>query len=510
MQHRVPSGDEGPWLRMASRCGTGQFLESKVIEHDLYLKKKIPHPEDNRSPLYPVFIKTAQLIVKDYFSAGQIVNCTGWIALFLVAAFSLSKRIGKSATLIALLYLSVSPLFFQFTAQVYPDLFVALAYFILLLYGPEWVRTTKGTIITALITGGLILTKSTGVFIIPVIIYYFFVYAKNKQILLKSFLFTAIVVILLLPWVLRNFREFGSPLYQFSEYNLYVDNFNYLLTVGIKRPSLAEYIHEKGIFFLIFVRPFQGIQSLLLNFPKFDEYLSLALIPFTLAGLEQLTKRKRGIIAAGLFTAPYFIFMGYTAYAVWVHRFTMIFYLFLYVAAGAGVVALYQKITTQTKNKPISILLAAVAALLPLLTLVYPLEYYLSQRGSDAAYDRENKYVIAKTEEQLNSQDVVFSSFVSDYCYMHDFAVVDKLNYGKVEQLTNLLNYYNVSFLMLDKKSDRTTISELRLDGYLNSFTIVTETENIVVYHKTPVHPQSATKGKTHGDTENATHHECF
>jgi hypothetical protein len=487
IQHRVPSGDEGPWLRMASRCGTSQFLESKVIEHDLYFEKKIPHPEDNRSPLYPVFIKAAQLIVNDYFTAGQIVNCAGWIVLFLTAAFSLAARIGKPATFITLLYLSVSPLFFQFTAQVYPDLFIALAYFALLLYGPEWVGTIKGTTVAAFITGALILTKSTGVFIIPAIAYYFIVYADRKCIIAEIVLFAGIVVTMLFPWVLRNLKEFGSPLYQFSEYNLYVDNFNYLLTAGIHQPSLASYLHDKGILFPIFVRPIAGIQSLLVNFPKFDEHLSLAVIPFAFLGLWKLIQRKRVIIPVGLFVIPYFIFMGYIAYAVWVHRFTMILYLFLYATAGVGISELYTFLKVRVKNKLSPILLTAVAAFLPLLTLVYPLEYYISQRGCDASYDKEIKSVIEKTKKIINPQDVIFSSFVSDYCHIQDFSVVDKLNYNNVEQMLQLLNHYKVTCLMLNADSDSSTISDFRSSGYLNNFSEVIRTGSLVVFKKLSV-----------------------
>ncbi len=484
MQHRVPSGDEGPWLRMASCIGTEKFLESKVIEHDLYFQKKIPHPEDNRSPLYPFFIKAVQLIVKDYFTAGQILNCIVWIGLFIVAAFSLTNHIGKLATLVILLYLSLSPLFFLFSAQVYPDLLIALAFFVLLLYGKKWVRTIKGTLVFALITGALILTKSTGIFIIPVFLYYLYTNGKETRFLHKLGLFMAVVAVILFPWILRNLKEFGSPLYQFSEYNLYVDNFNYLLKVGIQRPSFADYVHEKGILFLLFVRPVMGIQTLLVHFPEFDEHLSLAVLPFACLGLFQLIKRKRAIIPIGLFFIPYFLFMGYIAYAVWVHRFTMILYIFLYGAAGYGIAVLYQLVATHSKNRLIPVFLTATVACLPLLTLVYPLEYYFSQRGSDAAYDKEIKVVIEKTKNQITSRDVVFSSFVSDYCYMHDFAVVDNLGYDSIGQLTDLLNYYQVSWLMLTRESDSKLISDLRGSGYLDAFSVLMNTENLVVYRK--------------------------
>jgi hypothetical protein len=484
MQHRVPSGDEGPWLRMASRCGTGQFLQSKVIEHDLYFEKKIPHPEDNRSPLYPFLIKAVQLIVKDYFTAGQILNCVIWITLFIVVIFSLTPRIGKTATLVTLLYLSLSPLFFLFSAHVYPDLLIALTFFVLILCAQKWVRTIKGTLAFALIAGALIVTKSTGVFIFPVFLYYVYTYGKEQHFLPKLGLFTFVIALILLPWILRNYREFGSPLYQFSEYNLYVDNFNYLLKVGIQRPSLTDYIHEKGAIFLLFVRPIKGTMSLLMNFPKFDEYLSVTVLPFACIGVSQLIKKKRVMISIGLFTIPYFLFMGYIAYAVWVHRFTMILYLFLYIAAGAGVTVIYQKVKQYFSNNVFPALLAAVITILPLFTLVYPLEYYFSLRGSDSVYDKEIKNAIEKTKKQINARDVVFSSYASDYCYIHDFAVIDKLDYKHIGQLTDLLNYYKVSCLMLNREFDTTIISDLQLSGYLTDFTATIQTENLIVYQK--------------------------
>lgn len=51
---RVPSGDEGPWLRLTRSAWTAEFMHSRVVEHDLYGAREIPHPEDNRSPLFPL------------------------------------------------------------------------------------------------------------------------------------------------------------------------------------------------------------------------------------------------------------------------------------------------------------------------------------------------------------------------------------------------------------------------------------------------------------------------
>jgi hypothetical protein len=129
-KHCVPYGDEGAWLRCAVQVGRADFMTSRVIEHDLYPVRKLPHPEDNRSPLYPVLIDATRLAVHDAFRAGESLNLAASLLLILALAVSMRRAFGKAAAIGACGFYAASPFLITLSAEIYPDLLVALGFYL--------------------------------------------------------------------------------------------------------------------------------------------------------------------------------------------------------------------------------------------------------------------------------------------------------------------------------------------------------------------------------------------
>ena len=91
-KHRVPQGDEGPWLRLAVRVPAINFMTSQIIEHDLYRIRTLPHPEDNRSPLFPVLIAVFHLFFRNVLSAAQVLNILAYLVLTILLMKNLFAR----------------------------------------------------------------------------------------------------------------------------------------------------------------------------------------------------------------------------------------------------------------------------------------------------------------------------------------------------------------------------------------------------------------------------------
>lgn len=469
-KHRFPTGDEGPWLRMASRFGTPAFLESRVIEHDLYVSKTIPHPEDNRSPLYPALINLVAHLFPDYCRAGQIVNIVTFIVLFFLVFFIMHNRFGTVAALLSVLFLGVSPLFIVFTSQIYPDMLLALGFWYLLATANNLTRTVRGALFAGILWGALLLLKTTAVFLAPLFLYHFVRRRGDNQRWFLPLITFGTAFSLFLPWAIRNTVTFGSPTFQLSTYNLYVDNFFNLLTIGAPRPSLSAMIAEHGLFFSLIIRPFAGLKNMALLFPQFDHHLSLALLPMALLGIVILFKKKaipRGLF---VFALPYGAFMSFIAHAVWVSRFTMIFYLLLYGTAafgGASVITYFWKKRQFTASALLTLL-----ALLPCAAIAYPLEYYQSSRGSDRNLDTAICTLIGKMQQSIPADAVILSPYLSSYCHLHNYGIINNLRYHRVDDLTNLLQYYHTAYVLLSPAEDAKLLNDL--SHATHAFTLAT------------------------------------
>lgn len=448
-KHRIPKGDEGAWLRLAVQVPGPEFMTSRVIEHDHYFERKLPHPEDNRSPLYPILIVLFRIINKDAFVAGQILNLTVLFIFMILLAIWMYNSFGPIASVTSLIFFAVSPFLITFSTQIYPDLLIALCFITILYKSDNIVNSTRGSLIGGISLGLMFLLKTTSLFLVPVFAVAYFQRRHDKDIIKKVILFTVPLFLISLSWLIRNQLAFGSPLFQVAKYTLYMENWSNFFDTDLKIPSLSAYIAEYGFVHVIFIRPILGLFEMLKLFPHFDHNLSLAILPLCIAGifgLKDQIKLYKPIIIFSVFFIP---FTAYIAYITWVARYIMVYYVLLYCLAGIGI----GLITTKIRLAYLRVIVIIAATALPLLTVTYPLEFYLSDRGSERDEDIQIRQMVNTMEKAIPESSVVLSPFLSQYSFMHDFFVVNALNFKTVDNLNKFITIYSIDYILIDKEN---------------------------------------------------------
>lgn len=483
-KHWLPRGDEGPWVRMASRFPGSGFLSSTSIEHDLYPARRIPHPEDNRSPLFPALIGIVGLTGVDTFVAGKMLGLCVFVASFLALFAVIRRQIGTAAALSAVMFFAASPFFVVYSVKIYPDMLVAVSFFLYLSYSRAIPMSRRNAFLGGVVLGALVLLKSTAVFLVPVQIHAFYLNRRREELHRNLAIFLLSALVVTLPWFARNMILFGTPLYQFSGYLLWVDNVRDLFVVGASRPTISGYIGEHGPAYVFFVRPLMGLWKFIKVFPQFDHGFCLALMPFSVVGLWWLCRQRlRGVKPHLFFVAMYLPLMSYIAYAGWVDRYSMIMYLWIYVAAAAGIGTIAGLI------KPLMIRMAAHAlmSVIPLAAVVWPLEYYNSNRASELTTDLERRSVISAVTELVPQHATIYSSFLGGYYQLHSFGVVNsRIRVQRPEDFARLKRDYRIEYALLYLASDKAILKMLNENSFIQAREVWREGDYVLYAIQTP------------------------
>lgn len=451
VKHVFPEGDEGPWLRMAARAFTPQFLESTVVEHDLYSIRQLPHPEDNRSPLFPVLLHCGRMFTRDYFRAAQVVNLLLYALISCCLGIVVMRRFGAYVALAAMIFVGVSPIFIINTSHIYNDVTMAMGFCILLMVGHVVPLSPLRATLGGSAIGALFLIKTSSIFLIPPVMFWFIYHGNRKQYCNCIFFITAFTLCAF-PWMLRNYREFGSPFYQFTGYILFTDSLKEVFGVNVSPMSAASYITSHGVLFTLVIRPLIGLWNLVLQLLTHDHYLTAVLFPFAILGLWNVRGKQKILLTVVLFSIPYVGLMAYTAYGFWVDRYIMYLNIFIFISAANGMQLLTRKVHSPVLRYGAIVLVTV----LPLISVAYPVEYYLSPRGSEAAQDKSARDIIVKIVPLVPDSVTVLSSFLSGYSFLHTMRVLNVLEFAIPENLDVLINAYEVRYAVLEKGDSST------------------------------------------------------
>ena len=149
--------------------------------------------------------------------------------------------------------------------------------------------------------------------------------------------------------------------------------------------------------------------------------------------------------------------MAYVAYGSWVGRYLMIGYVAVYVAAGAGCRAVAMRV--RASRPLLRSALWTLCAVMPLATVVYPLEFYLSPRGDERELDGSARDALRLAEQVVQPDRTVISSFASGYSYQHALLVVNRLQFNRWQDIAAVARTYRSSHALLDTLADRDLIA---------------------------------------------------
>lgn len=244
---------------------------------------------------------------------------------------------------------------------------------------------------------------------------------------------------------------FGTPLYQTANYAMFMESWDSYFDIFRKLPNLPDYIAEYGFVHVILIRPVIGFLKMLQFFPYFDHNLCLGVLPLAVVGILFLKCKPSLYKPFIFFSIIYIPIMAYLAYNAWVGRYVMIYYIVIYCLAGCGIGFICSKI----KRVSLQVTITIALIFLPLLTVMYPVEFYLSNRGSEYTRDQEKREMIINMKKSIPESSVILSPFLSQYYFMHNYFVVNEINFRTVAGLEEFIDIYGIKYILIEKGKGR-------------------------------------------------------
>ena len=216
------------------------FSASKFIANNHY----IPFDETiGRSKFEPFWPSPLFHIVVAFFYSmlGEFgLKLTPLIfgSLSIIFSYLIFKKfLNERAVFYATLFVSFIPIGINYSVLGYPESIVS--FFIIL---SIYFAVDEKFLASGISAGFAILSKFTGVFVIPVLLYLVYKKYKNdKKSLLKNFFFAAIVPnIVSLPWFIRNWILLGNPIWPFLNFifhGLQAESYSNFGLVNLVKPS---------------------------------------------------------------------------------------------------------------------------------------------------------------------------------------------------------------------------------------------------------------------------------
>ncbi|MBN1308338.1 MAG: glycosyltransferase family 39 protein [Chitinispirillaceae bacterium] len=476
-KHIFPRGDEGQWLRLASRLPAADFFMSNVVDHDLGQPRCVPRVDATRDPLFPVLIYISRLFTHNIFRAGQIATIVGYAFFHLLFVVGLYRFVGFYCALSASTILSCSPFLITLSATVYPDLIFAAAVVVFLWHSDRFIRTRIAALIAGLMCGAVFLLKASGLFLLPVFLLICLVNPDNPDRWIKCICFVAAFCILAVPWMIRNALITGTPFIYSSLSQLLFKSYGEGSMIGAKLPGAAEYLRSLSVGSMA-LRFCKGVVNVLKDFGYFDHNLSLASLPFAVAGVWHVRGRKEKLMPVLLFSAFYFPVICFAAYIQWVGRFLVMYYIWIYALCGIGAYRIGLFVHNRYLQPVVTLLCTAAV----LLTVVYPIEFYSSVRGDDWDKDLCARQMVAIVAETVPPSEAVLSSWLFHYAFMHRVNTISVLPYNDPRDFHRFLKDYNTRFAVLDTTYDSALLSQLAALPFMREMEEISRRGEFVFY----------------------------
>jgi hypothetical protein len=223
MYNDIPHGDI--YLDYAAAWGfasSGRLVLPYVSAHP-YLKGQLEasYPLDQHAPLWPLLGGLGAMLGGNIYTTFKLISLLAGISLIPLSYLALRKAYGETPALFASAYVAVSYILIDFSGNGSLYEFHALLFvlFVLLIQTDDWLRSILLGILIGL---AYLLNYQAVVAPLALVAVYISRYGLGKRLLKASpFLLASLVSALLVisPWLIRNFLIFGHPLYSVNIYH---------------------------------------------------------------------------------------------------------------------------------------------------------------------------------------------------------------------------------------------------------------------------------------------------
>lgn len=372
MTHReMPLGDEGSWLSVAAEVSRGHGFSTHWLEYQFQKPYTLPRPDDFRFPGLTVLLSMV-FDVAGISYQNALRTCAFFFVCFCLAVFiAVRKAFGPASALISLSAITFSLDQLQWNSLVYTEglfglVLAGIVYLSITLDDQKkwwWIAAGAGI-------GVLALVRPNGVLLAAGLLWQYLRKRGKCAIPLRYPVYgLLILIIVMLPWFVRNTLYFGNPLHIAGGAGLLQRSFH-------EQPneSFFSFIRTAGVLF--------PIKATIIGFPRFfkdlnffEHGLCIPLVGFAALGCLQRRNFFSPCIAAGLCVT--FIICCYASYKSYAGvRYFTAFLPFVYAYGIHTVVSLVKRFPLCAKRFYIAYPAYALIAACFLAPVFYPHRYY--------------------------------------------------------------------------------------------------------------------------------------
>jgi hypothetical protein len=298
-------------------------------------------PENTfNGPGYPLMLALLTKVTGDVFVAGKIISVASATLTVLLTFLLFEKLFGFWVGIGAQLLVTVCTQFPSFAVTTTTDLFfLMLCVAAMYMFINDALAVRWRIILTAALTGYAYLTRYNGLFLLAtfalgiVALNYFATTRRNR--LRNSAIFIGVFLVTISPWLVANYRHFGSPFYNTNYLNIATEFYPELANNSVFQEGtrgLSEKFHSLGE--VLRYDP----KRMLTHYPEnlfealsnsitldlVDDWLGwFAVAGFVLALIERRTKAVFLVLLSGVF---YFLVVGLTHWESRYYFYVMVLY----------------------------------------------------------------------------------------------------------------------------------------------------------------------------------------
>jgi hypothetical protein len=223
MRNPLPAGDGvASDLEMARNVpqGLGFSTMRKWILFDASMAPL--RPEGNRQPAMSVLEAGVFALTGPSFPAVQCMSVLLGIGCLLAAWAWARRNLGPAAAILMLGWLSFDPLFVWYSTQ--PDglmAYTALVFLCLIVAGVDSIGIRRAAVLGLLAGVAWLVRTQAGLLAASLGLW---VLIRGRRKLASAAVFAAVLLVVVSPWLWRNWRAFGSPLFTYSRIVLLAEN----------------------------------------------------------------------------------------------------------------------------------------------------------------------------------------------------------------------------------------------------------------------------------------------
>jgi 4-amino-4-deoxy-L-arabinose transferase-like glycosyltransferase len=242
----IPDGDGvAAYILLADNLNRGLGFQT-FVKWTLYDDSmELLRPEGNRQPLMPMFLAVVFLATGLGMTQAQAgVLFIGLAAMAVCTAWA-ARLFGRHVALLVLAFIALDPPFIWYSVQPHSHmLYLTLFYLTLLLADGERMSWGRAALLGGM-SGLTYLARTQGLLLIPAIGLWILLRGGERK-WLKAAVGISAALMVISPWLVRNYRTFGNPTYSQNVQFLLGENHWSVNSIRDAAPSPTDMLEHQG------------------------------------------------------------------------------------------------------------------------------------------------------------------------------------------------------------------------------------------------------------------------